>query len=90
MIIPFTNAQATNINLCGGKGCELAKLLQAGFPIPEGFIISSLTFTSLLHQLNIIEPLTKLLVSTSNLNLQTIENTIYPLQQKNFANSTSQ
>ena len=37
-IIPFTSTRAT-LQAAGGKGVNLARLTQAGFPVPPGFIV---------------------------------------------------
>ncbi|MBX3016000.1 MAG: hypothetical protein KF832_31050 [Caldilineaceae bacterium] len=39
-IVPFTDEQIT-LALVGGKGANLAKLAQAGFPVPTGFLITT-------------------------------------------------
>ncbi|TEY02103.1 PEP/pyruvate-binding domain-containing protein [Campylobacter sp. US33a] len=39
-ILKFSDEKATNLELCGGKGANLAKLTRAGFKVPQGFIIS--------------------------------------------------
>ncbi len=39
-ILPFDSEQATLEN-AGGKGANLARLVQAGFPVPNGFIIAT-------------------------------------------------
>ena len=40
LIIPFTSTEA-DLQNAGGKGLNLARLAQAGFPVPSGFIIST-------------------------------------------------
>lgn len=39
-IIPFQTTQVS-LSVLGGKGLNLARLYQAGFPVPEGFVIST-------------------------------------------------
>ncbi len=39
-IFPLDSAQAS-LNLAGGKGANLARLAQAGFPVPAGFMIAT-------------------------------------------------
>ncbi len=39
-IIPFSSTQASLSN-AGGKGANLARLAQAGFPVPPGYIIAT-------------------------------------------------
>jgi len=47
-ILPFGSAELsselTGVELAGGKGANLARIAQAGFPVPEGFIISTLAY----------------------------------------------
>lgn len=38
---PFTAAVATQVALAGGKGATLARLFQAGLPIPPGCVVTS-------------------------------------------------
>ena len=51
-IQPFTAAPATDVVQAGGKGAALARLAQAGFPIPAGGVI---TAPALLAYLNVLE-----------------------------------
>lgn len=39
-VLHFTDAAATDASSSGGKGASLARLTQAGFPVPPGFVIS--------------------------------------------------
>lgn len=39
-VVRFSDPRATDRVLTGGKGANLAKLTQAGFPVPPGFVIS--------------------------------------------------
>lgn len=45
MIYPFHQLTAENQPPAGGKGGTLAKLAQAGYPIPDGFVILPTAFT---------------------------------------------
>src|SRR4051812_22460212 len=40
LILPLDSAEAT-LATVGGKGANLAKLAQAGFPVPGGFIVTT-------------------------------------------------
>ena len=40
-ILPFTDPRATDVAVSGGKGANLARLTQAGFPVPSGFVITA-------------------------------------------------
>jgi pyruvate, orthophosphate dikinase len=39
--LTFTEADPANVDLLGGKGAGLARMTQAGLPVPDGFIIST-------------------------------------------------
>ena len=39
-VLHFSDAAAADVSSSGGKGASLARLTQAGFPVPPGFVIS--------------------------------------------------
>ncbi len=41
LILPFDSEQAVELANSGGKGANLARLAQAGFPVPPGFIVAT-------------------------------------------------
>ena len=43
MILPFTSPDL-NLASSGGKGANLARLSQAGFPVPDGFIVTTAAY----------------------------------------------
>ena len=45
MLISLHNSLARRIDDTGGKGSALAELLQAGFPVPNGFVIPSALYS---------------------------------------------
>lgn len=40
LVLPLNDPQAT-LEFVGGKGASLARLVNAGFPVPEGFHITT-------------------------------------------------
>ena len=44
MIVSFTEVSADEAGLVGGKGLSLSRLFQAGYPVPEGFVITTDSF----------------------------------------------
>lgn len=44
-VFDFMESEARNPVLAGGKGCNLAKLSQAGFPVPEGVVVASSAYS---------------------------------------------
>ena len=45
LVLPFNSPEAT-LSLAGGKGANLSRLSQAGFPVPSGFIVSTEAYRS--------------------------------------------
>ena len=45
-VIPLTDASAGHRHLCGGKGAGLHWLLERGFRVPAGFVVSSSAFSA--------------------------------------------
>lgn len=54
-ILSFNDASATNLSLSGGKGANLCKMTQAKFPVPTGFIVTTLAFQAFLDSLKEVE-----------------------------------
>lgn len=40
-VLWFTNPEASNVELSGGKGASLAAMTAGGFPVPPGFVLNS-------------------------------------------------
>ncbi len=45
-VLPLTAPAATQVAATGGKGAMLARLHQAGLPVPQGCILTSHALTS--------------------------------------------
>ena len=43
-VLPFSDPRCRAISLSGGKGGSLATMMQAGLPVPPGFVITSAAF----------------------------------------------
>jgi hypothetical protein len=41
LVLDFTNPEATELEQSGGKGASLARLVQADFPVPGGFVVTA-------------------------------------------------
>ena len=59
-ILPLTSEQAT-LPLVGGKGANLARLAQAGFPVPDGFFITVAAYQAFVAFNGLAEPILNLL-----------------------------
>lgn len=62
-ILPLSDSQATLENV-GGKGMSLAKMIQAGFPVPDGFHITTTAYRAFVDANNLQ---TKILSAIKNL-----------------------
>lgn len=50
MIIPFKEISNGDMDLVGGKGINLGRMIQAGFPIPQGFCITTDGYSSFIEE----------------------------------------
>ena len=41
LVVPFADRSALDSSVTGGKGANLAKLMQAGLPVPDGFVVTA-------------------------------------------------
>ncbi|WP_084958255.1 PEP/pyruvate-binding domain-containing protein [Thermoactinospora rubra] len=41
LVLPLGAVQAADLALAGGKGANLGELLRAGFPVPDGFVVTT-------------------------------------------------
>ncbi|MEZ4867241.1 MAG: phosphoenolpyruvate synthase [Caldilineaceae bacterium] len=44
LVLPFTDINAHDLPLVGGKGANLGEMTQAGFPVPPGFCVTTVGF----------------------------------------------
>ena len=49
-ILEFDDARATDLNVVGGKGASLARLVQAGFPVPPGFTLTTAAYSAFIAE----------------------------------------
>ncbi|MBI9048959.1 MAG: phosphoenolpyruvate synthase [Anaerolineaceae bacterium] len=49
-IIAFTEGAREQLSLLGGKGANLAELTQAGFPVPQGFFVTTRGYQQFMDQ----------------------------------------
>lgn len=49
-IVSFSDVDRDDIELVGGKGANLGEMTKAGFPVPQGFIVTSATYDHFLEE----------------------------------------
>jgi pyruvate,water dikinase len=59
-IIPF-QSETANLTAAGGKGANLGRLARAGFPVPEGFVISTRAYLEFVRAYELEDQIQRLL-----------------------------
>ncbi len=73
-ILPFNSEQATLEN-AGGKGANLARLVQAGFPVPNGFIIATSAYRDFVNANALDEKIVRALANMPSNHLDALDAT---------------
>ena len=73
---------ATNLSVAGGKGCNLAKLIQAGFNVPPGFIVTTDAFHEYLILNHLSEYISNILSNLTSIDLSEIHQASQQICQK--------
>lgn len=55
LVAPLAAVDATDVAVAGGKGSNLGELVRAGFPVPEGFVVSTALYRAALTSAGIAE-----------------------------------
>jgi pyruvate, water dikinase len=64
-ILWFYEVEKHDVGIVGGKGANLGEMTQAGFPVPNGFIVTAQAYFTFLHE-NKLMPKINQLLSTVN------------------------
>ena len=51
----FNELDKTKADIAGGKGASLGEMLNAGIPVPDGFVVLSTTFDKFLHKADLVQ-----------------------------------
>lgn len=52
LIVPFAETESGTLALVGGKGHNLVNLVQAGFPVPPGFVVTADAYANFVESLD--------------------------------------
>lgn len=66
IILSFENIRASDLPLVGGKGANLGEMTHAGFPIPNGFCVTTLAFQQFMDACPSADELYRLLDSINS------------------------
>ena len=76
-ILPFTDEKAasseTGLALVGGKGANLARLAQAGFPVPSGFLVTTQAYRDFVAANHLDDCITESLPSSDQPSAEELE-----------------
>jgi rifampicin phosphotransferase len=50
LVTPISGARRDDLELVGGKGANLGELMQGGFPVPDGFIVSTAAYATVIEE----------------------------------------
>ena len=50
LVTQINAVRRDDLELAGGKGANLGELMKAGFPVPDGFIVSTEAFASVVEE----------------------------------------
>jgi rifampicin phosphotransferase len=50
LVAPISAVRREDLDLAGGKGANLGELVGAGFPVPDGFVVSTAAYDSVVEQ----------------------------------------
>ena len=50
LVVKFTAVDKSDLGLVGGKGANLGEMVKAGFPVPDGFIVTANAYWQILGQ----------------------------------------
>src|SRR5918997_5091371 len=53
LVTPLSAVRRDDLNLAGGKGANLGELVSAGFPVPDGFVVSTAAYDGVAEQVGV-------------------------------------
>jgi len=69
----FNELDKTKSDIAGGKGASLGEMLNAGIPVPDGFVVLSSTFEDFLHKADLIQEIDAILESVDHKAVHSID-----------------
>ena len=73
IIVSLGEDKSTEINVVGGKGASLGKLVKAGFPVPSGFVVTTRGYMEFFRANDIENKIEKILTGLDYENLDVLE-----------------
>ena len=64
--IPFSQLEKNDIPTAGGKGANLGEMTNAGFPVPDGFVLTTTAYDAFVHENELQEQIIELASKASS------------------------
>lgn len=77
----FNELDKTKADIAGGKGASLGEMLNAGIPVPDGFVVLSTTFENFLHKADLIQEIDAILESVDHKAVHSIDGASEKIQE---------
>lgn len=77
----FQQLNKSNADIAGGKGASLGEMIQAGIPVPEGFVILAGTFEKFLEEADLNVEVDSILRTVDHNAMHTVENASEKIQK---------
>jgi len=90
LIKNFAQISKTDTEIAGGKGASLGEMIQAGIPVPEGFVILSNAFDRFLEETDLNVEIGAVLDSVDIKEVHTVENASEKIQAMILSREMSQ
>jgi len=73
LVLPFNKIDKNDIPLVGGKAANLGEMVQAGFPVPNGFCVTSAAYQLIIEHNNLLATIKGILKATDIHNSQDLQ-----------------
>jgi phosphoenolpyruvate synthase/pyruvate phosphate dikinase len=69
----FSKLSKKDSDIAGGKGASLGEMINAGIPVPDGFVVLATTFDEFLHKADLIQEIDAILESVDHKAVHSID-----------------
>lgn len=69
----FLGLNKSNADIAGGKGASLGEMMQAGIPVPSGFVVLSASFEQFIKETDLIQEIDSILSKVNHREIHTVE-----------------
>lgn len=77
----FSSLGKTDAEIAGGKGASLGEMLNAGIPVPDGFVVLSTTFDAFLKEADLIQEVEAILHTVDHKTISSVESASEKIQE---------